>query len=62
MPDFRSTSVYIVWDKDGEPLTGKDGPLRLVISDDKAPDRAIYGIKSITLVDGTKLAEQLKSK
>lgn len=62
MPQFRSTQVYLVWDKDGEPLSGKDAPLRLAVSNDRDPDRAIYGISSITLVDGEKLADQLKER
>jgi hypothetical protein len=31
----------------------------LVVSTDRNPDRCIYGIASMTLVDGTKLANQL---
>ena len=60
MPEFRPAQVYLVWDKDGEPLSGKDAPLRLAIKDAKAPDRGIWGISRITIVDGEKLAEQLK--
>jgi DMSO/TMAO reductase YedYZ molybdopterin-dependent catalytic subunit len=60
MPHFRSTEVFLLWDKDGETLSGKDAPLRLAVANDRDPDRAIYGISSITLVDGEKLADQLK--
>lgn len=54
--------AWLVWDVDGKPLTGKEAPLRLVVSTDRAPDRCIYGIAGMTLVDGTKLANQLAKK
>ena len=62
MAEFRATQVYLVWDKDGEPLSDKDGPMRLVVLNDKQPDREIYGISSITIVDCDKLARQLKAR
>ena len=62
MPEFGSTQAWLVLDKDGEPLSGVDAPMRLVVSDDQDPDRDIFGISSITLVDGEKLADQLKLK
>lgn len=62
MPEFSSTRVWLVWDKEGKPLSGKDAPFRLVVLNSKMPDREIYGISSITLVDGDKLASQLKAK
>lgn len=62
MPEFNPSNVYLIWSKDGEPLTGKDAPLRLVNADDKYPDRGIYAIKNIILVDGNKLAKQLKAE
>ena len=54
--------VWLIWDVDGKPLTGKEAPLRLVVSTDRGPDRWIYGIIGMTLVDGTKLANQLAAK
>ena len=62
MPQFSPVEVYLVWDKDGKFLSGKDAPFRLVTLNSKMPDRQIYGISSITIVDGDKLARQLKSK
>ena len=62
MPHFRSTEVLLVWEKDGEPLSGEDAPLRLAVVNDRDPDRNMYGISSITLLDCEKLMEQLKAK
>jgi hypothetical protein len=58
-PQSGHAEVWLLWDVDGQPLTGKEAPLRLVVSTDRAPDRCIYGIAAMTLVDGTKLANQL---
>ena len=62
MPQLGSTEVFLVWDKEGELLSGKDAPFRLVTLNTKMPDREIYGISSITIVDGDKLADRLKSE
>ncbi len=62
MPEFKHSNIYLVWSKDGEMLTGKDAPLRLVNADDKYPDRGIYSITNIILVNGNKLARQLKAE
>jgi DMSO/TMAO reductase YedYZ molybdopterin-dependent catalytic subunit len=58
-PQAGHAEVWLLWEVDGKPLTGKEAPLRLAVSTDHAPDRCIYGIASMTLVDGTKLANQL---
>lgn len=62
MPQLGSTEIYLVWNKEGKPLSGKEAPFRLVTVNTKMPDREIYGISSITIVDGDKLADQLKAK
>ena len=62
MPQLGSTEVYLVWDKEDKPLSGKEAPFRLVTLNTKMPDREIYGISSITVVDGDKLANQLETK
>ena len=62
MPQLGSTEIYLVWDKEGAPLSRKEGPFRLATTNTKMPDREIYGISSITIVDGDKLADQLKAK
>ncbi len=61
-PQVGHAEVWLVWDVEGKALIGKEAPLRLVVSTDRAPDRCIYGIASMTLADGTKLANQLAMK
>jgi hypothetical protein len=58
MPRNGQPQVWLVWEVDGKPLSGKEAPLRLV-STDRGADRSIYGVASMTLVDGIKLANQL---
>jgi len=60
MPKVGHAQAWLLWDVDGKPLSGKEAPLRLVVTTDQSPDRNIYGIAKITLVDGVKLANQLK--
>jgi len=60
MPQSGQARFWLVWDVDGKPLAGKDAPLRLV-STGRA-DRSIYGVVSMTLVDGIQLANQLASR
>ena len=59
LPECGRTQAYLIWDVDGKPLSGEQAPFRLVVSSDREPDRSIYGIATITLVDGTQLASQL---
>ncbi len=62
MPKLGSADVYLVWDKEDKPLSEKEAPFRLVTLNSKMPDREIYGISSITIVDGDKLADKLNTK
>jgi len=59
-PQLGQAQAWLIWTVDGKPLSGKEAPLRLVVPSDKSVDRQIYGINKITLVDGIKLANQLK--
>ena len=60
-PTGGHAQAFLIWDLDGRPLSGKEAPLRLVLLTD-GEARQIYGITRITLVDGVKLADQLKEK
>jgi DMSO/TMAO reductase YedYZ molybdopterin-dependent catalytic subunit len=60
MPRVGSAQAWLIWSVNGKTLPEKEAPLRLVFSTDQAADRQIYGVTSITLVDGIKLANQLK--
>lgn len=61
LPACGHAQAWLIWNVDGKSLSGKEAPIRLIVSSDAGPDRHIYGIASITLVDGTKLASQLIS-
>jgi hypothetical protein len=59
LPACGNAQAYLIWDVDGKPLSANEAPFRLIVSSDRGHDGNIYGIASITLVDGTKLASQL---
>ena len=61
-PQCGAAQVFLVWEADGKPLTGKEAPFRLAVTSDQGHDRYIYGITTMTLVDGTKLANQLAGR
>ena len=58
LPTCGRTQAYLIWDVDGRPLSGDQAPFRLIVSSDQGSDRNIYGIATVTLVDGTQLAGQ----
>lgn len=62
IPQLGPADVYLVWDKEDKPLSEKEAPFRLVTLNTKMPDREIYGISNIIIVDGDKLADQLNTK
>jgi hypothetical protein len=59
LPQGGNMQAWLIWDVDGKPLSGKEAPYRLVFLSDRGRDREIYGIATIHLVDGTKLATRL---
>lgn len=59
LPTCGRTQAYLVWEVDGKPLSGDQAPFRVIVSSDQGADRSIYGIATITLVDGAQLASQL---
>ena len=59
LPTCGNAQAYLIWEMDSKPLTADEAPFRLIVSSDRGHDRNIYAISSITLVDGTKLANQL---
>jgi DMSO/TMAO reductase YedYZ molybdopterin-dependent catalytic subunit len=61
MPQCGHAQAWLIWSVDGKPLSEKESPVRLVVSSDQGADRYIYGISTISLVDGDKLAKQLKA-
>jgi hypothetical protein len=51
LPMVGDRAVWVALDEDGKPLSDSDGPVRLIIPDDKMPVRAVHEIASIDLVD-----------
>jgi len=47
-PDFHAGQVIVADTRDGQPL-GKNGPLQLIVSDDKRPARWVHNLDSIAL-------------
>ncbi len=46
-PNFGNAPILLAWEQDGAPLTGQDGPLRLVVPGDLRGGRYVHGIVSI---------------
>ncbi|HWV23376.1 MAG TPA: molybdopterin-dependent oxidoreductase [Thermomicrobiales bacterium] len=46
-PAFGDQPVYLAWEQDGEPLSGDDGTVRLVVPGDTKGGRYVSGIVSI---------------
>jgi hypothetical protein len=47
--DFHAGTVILADQAAGAPLTGKEGPYRLVIEGDKKASRSVYGVTGIVL-------------
>ncbi len=50
--------AWLLLDMDGKPLAENEAPARLAVLSDQGHDRYLYAIARITLVDGTKIADQ----
>ena len=53
----KENPVMLVWSEKGKPLSERELPFRLLTADG---DRSIYGVTSITILDGIKLVDNLK--
>jgi hypothetical protein len=51
LPAIGDRTVWLALDEDGKPLPEGDGPMRLIVPDDKMPGRAVHEIASIEIVD-----------
>ena len=60
-PQGSNAQAFLIWEMDGKQLSEKEAPLRLVLTMD-GEARQIHGLTTITLVDGIKLANQLKEQ
>ncbi len=50
-PGFGHNPCLLAWDEDGQPLTGEDGPVRLVTPGDVKGGRYVYGVVKIEVRD-----------
>jgi hypothetical protein len=59
LPQCGNGQAWLIWDVDGKPFSGKEAPFSLVVLSDRGHDRHIYGVTTIRVVDGIKLATRL---
>jgi hypothetical protein len=53
MPDVANHSAWIAIDVDGQPLSGREAPTKLIVPGDAKPARAVWGVRQIDVVDPT---------
>ena len=46
-PAFTDRKIYLVWKRDGKPLSEKEGPFRIVVPDEKRPARWVRQVVSL---------------
>lgn len=56
-PEVGRRQVWLALEVDGKPLSGKEGPIRLLVPEDGKPARWTYGITTLTVVDGRRPVE-----
>ena len=49
-PNFGDVPMLLAWERDGQPLTGEEGPLQLVVPGDKLVSRYVYGVAQIEVL------------
>lgn len=50
-PGFTDKQIFLVDKRDGKPLSDKEGPLRIVIPDEKRMARWVRQVKTLRIVD-----------
>ncbi len=50
-PNYGHAAVYVALDRDGQPLTDKDGPVELLVISDTKPSRWVHGMRQILVSD-----------
>ena len=50
-PTHGKRDVWIALEKDGKPLSDRDAPVQLIVSDDEKPARWVHAVTSISVVD-----------
>ena len=49
-PAFAQRRIFLAWKKDGQPLPETEGPLRMIIPDEKHPTRWVRQVTSIRIL------------
>lgn len=57
MPDVGNREVWLALDADGQSLTGRDAPAKLIVPTDAKPVRAVWGVTKIDVADPTASAK-----
>lgn len=50
LPMVGDRAIWVALDEDGQPIDDNDGPLRLIVPDDKMPARGVHQVASIQIV------------
>ena len=45
--DYGNQPILVAYEQDGKPITGKEGPLRLIVPGDKQTGRYVSGLVSL---------------
>lgn len=53
MPEVGNREAWLALDADGQSLTGRDAPAKLIVPGDAKPARAVWGVTKIEVVDPT---------
>jgi DMSO/TMAO reductase YedYZ molybdopterin-dependent catalytic subunit len=51
LADVGNRPVWLSLELDGQPLSERDGPIRLIVPEDQKPARWVHSVKSISMVD-----------
>jgi len=51
-PAFTEAKVYLVWKRDGQPLSEKEGPFRTIVPGEKRPSRWVRQVTALKIREG----------
>ncbi|MGD0139842.1 MAG: molybdopterin-dependent oxidoreductase [Tepidisphaeraceae bacterium] len=52
LADIGNRHVWLALDMDGQPLTQRDGPMKLIVPEDAKPVRWVHAVQTISVVNG----------
>jgi hypothetical protein len=55
MGELGNRPVWLALDEDGKALSGTEGPVKLIVPDDQKPARWVHAVRSVMVIDITKL-------